>query len=91
MRENDASRTEAKLRSAITAMRDALVTARDVAQQYESDDTDQDRAVAIGLIVQFLPALCAPRLMVLEQVVELLIEIEQPSEECGRLQWPLTN
>ena len=79
----DRKREEVKLTAAIEALRPALSAASDAAHKLNSDDEDEagfDRTVQLGYVTDALAMLCGPKARVLADLLDVLLQIEEPGE-----------
>jgi hypothetical protein len=80
---SDRQREEAKLAAAIAALDPALAAASAAAHELEAADADEawcDRIMQLGFLADGATHLCGPKLKVLCEVMELLLDLEEPGE-----------
>ena len=68
------------LKEAVERMKPELAAASEATHKYGADDTaedsDFDRTVALGYLVDSLESLCGPHLWVLNEIADALYELE---------------
>jgi hypothetical protein len=69
------------LKEAVERMKPELAAASEATHKYGVDETpedsDFDRTVALGYVVESLESLCGPHLWVLNEIAEALYELEK--------------
>ena len=72
------------LKEAVERMKPELVAASEAVHKYGADETpddsDFDRTVAVGFLVESLDGLCGPHLWVLNEIANALYELHAEGE-----------
>ena len=75
------------LKEAVERMQPELAAASEATHKYGADDTpedsDFDRTVALGYLVESLGGLCGPHLWVLNEIVNALYELNDADSDHG--------